>query len=218
VSIKILLVDDHKIMRDGLHSLLENQPGMQVIAEAVSGREAVWLAQDKRPDVVIMDIDMPDLGGIEATRQICAALPEVKVIGLSIHSEKHYVVNMLRAGASGFLSKDCPFDELVQAIKTVVANHTYLSPGIADIMIDDYIKEVPLLESSAFSVLTSREREVLQLIAEGWSTKEMASHLNVSAKTVDTHRRQIMDKLNLHSIADLTKYAVQEGLTSARPK
>jgi DNA-binding NarL/FixJ family response regulator len=218
VGIKILLVDDHKIMREGLRSLLENQPGMQVIAEAVNGREAVRLARDKRPDVVIMDIDMPDLGGIEATRQMCAALPEVKVIGLSIHTEKHYVVNMLRAGASGFLSKDCPFDELVQAIKTVVANHTYLPPGIADIMIEDYIKEVPLLESSAFSVLTSREREVLQLIAEGWSTKEMASHLNVSAKTVDTHRRQIMDKLNLHSIADLTKYAVQEGLTSARPK
>jgi DNA-binding NarL/FixJ family response regulator len=191
---------------------------MQVIAEAVNGREAVQFAQDKRPDVVIMDIDMPDLGGIEATRQICAAFPEVKVIGLSIHSEKHYVVNMLRAGASGFLSKDCPFDELAQAIKTVVANHTYLSPGIADVMIEDYVREVPLAESSAFSVLTSREREVLQLLAEGWSTKEIASHLHVSPKTVDTHRRQIMDKLNLHSIADLTKYAVLEGLTSAKPK
>jgi two-component system response regulator NreC len=218
VSIKILLVDDHKIMRDGLRSLLDSQPGMQVIAEAVSGREAMRLALDKRPDVVIMDIDMPDLGGIEATRQMCAALPEVKVIGLSIHSEKHYVVNMLRAGASGFLSKDCPFDELAQAIKAVVSNHTYLSSGISEVMIDDYMRGIPLNESSAFSVLTPREREVLQLIAEGWTTKEMASQLNVSAKTVDTHRRQIMDKLKLRSIADLTKYAVQEGLTSARPK
>jgi two-component system response regulator NreC len=218
VGIKILLVDDHKIMREGLRSLLENQPGMQVIAEAVNGREAVRLARDKRPDVVIMDIDMPDLGGIEATRQMCAALPEVKVIGLSIHSEKHYVVNMLRSGASGFLSKDCPFDELAQAIKTVVANRTYLSPGISEVMIDDYMRGIPLNESSAFSVLTPREREVLQLIAEGWTTKEIASQLNVSAKTVDTHRRQIMDKLKLHSIADLTKYAIQEGLTSARPK
>ena len=218
MSIKILLVDDHKIMRDGLRSLLGSQPGMQVIAEAVNGREAMRLALDKRPDVVIMDIDMPDLGGIETTRQMCAALPEVKVIGLSIHSEKHYVVNMLRAGASGFLSKDCPFDELAQAIKTVVANRTYLSPKIAEAMIEDYMRGVPLTESSAFSVLTPREREVLQLIAEGWSTKEIASHLNVSAKTVDTHRRQIMDKLELHSIADLTKYAIQEGLTSARPK
>jgi DNA-binding NarL/FixJ family response regulator len=218
VSIKILLVDDHKIMRDGLRSLLKSQPGMQVIAEAVNGREAVRLALDKRPDVVIMDIDMPDLGGIETTRQMCAALPEVKVIGLSIHSEKHYVVNMLRAGASGFLSKDCPFDELAQAINTVVANRTYLSPGIAEAMIEDYMTGVPLTESSAFSVLTPREREVLQLIAEGRSTKEIASHLNVSVKTVDTHRRQIMDKLKLHSIADLTKYAIQEGLTSARPK
>jgi two-component system response regulator NreC len=218
VSIKILLVDDHKIMREGLRSLLENQPGMQVIAEAVSGREAMRLALDKRPDVVIMDIDMPDLGGIEATRQICATFPEVKVIGLSIHSEKHYVVNMLRSGASGFLSKDCPFDELAQAIKTVVANRTYLSPGISEVMIDDYMRGIPLNESSAFSVLTPREREVLQLIAEGWTTKEIASQLNVSAKTVDTHRRQIMDKLKLHSIADLTKYAIQEGLTSAKPK
>lgn len=218
MSIKILLVDDHKIMRDGLRSLLEAQPGMQVIAEAVNGREAVQFAQDKRPDVVIMDIDMPDLGGIEATRQICAAVPEVKVIGLSIHSEKHYVVNMLQAGASGFLSKDCPFDELAHAINTVVANHTYLAPEIADVMIEDYVREVPLVESSAFSVLTPREREVLQLIAEGWPTKRIASHLNISVKTADTHRRQIMDKLNLRSIADLTKYAVQEGLTSARPK
>jgi two-component system response regulator NreC len=218
VGIKILLVDDHKIMREGLRSLLENQPGMQVIAEAVNGREAVRLARDKRPDVVIMDIDMPDLGGIEATRQMCAALPEVKVIGLSIHSEKHYVVNMLRSGASGFLSKDCPFDELTQAIETVMTNHTYLSPKIADFMIDHYIREVPVIESSAFSVLTPREREVLQLIAEGSTTKEIASQLNVSAKTVDTHRRQIMDKLKLHSIADLTKFAIQEGLTSARPK
>lgn len=218
MGIKILLVDDHKIMREGLRSLLENQPGMQVIAEAVNGREAVRLARDKRPDVVIMDIDMPDLGGIEATRQMCAALPEVKVIGLSIHSEKHYVVNMLRSGASGFLSKDCPFDELTQAIKTVMTNHTYLSPKIADFMIDHYIREVPVIESSAFSVLTPREREVLQLIAEGWTTKEIASQLNVSAKTVDTHRRQIMDKLKLYSIADLTKFAIREGLTSARPK
>jgi two-component system response regulator NreC len=218
VGIKILLVDDHKIMREGLRSLLENQPGMQVIAEAVNGREAVRLARDKRPDVVIMDIDMPDLGGIEATRQMCAALPEVKVIGLSIHSEKHYVVNMLRSGASGFLSKDCPFDELTQAIETVMTNHTYLSPKIADFMIDHYIREVPVIESSAFSVLTPREREVLQLIAEGSTTKEIASQLNVSAKTVDTHRRQIMDKLKLYSIADLTKFAIQEGLTSARPK
>jgi two-component system response regulator NreC len=218
MSIKILLVDDHKIMREGLRSLFESQPGMQVIAEALNGREAVRLAQDKRPNVVIMDIDMPDLGGIEATRKICAAFPEIKIIGLSIHSAKHYVVNMLRAGASGFLRKDCPFDELTQAVKTVVANHTYLSPAITDFMIEDYVKGVPLTGSSAFSILTSREREVLQLIAEGWSTKKMASQLNISIKTVDTHRRQIMDKLNLHSIADLTKYAVQEGLTSARPK
>jgi DNA-binding NarL/FixJ family response regulator len=190
---------------------------MKVIAEAVNGREAVEMAQQTSPDVIIMDINMPDLSGIEATRQVIATLPKVKVIALSIYSETRFVANMLKAGASGFLPKDCPFEELVQAINAVVANHTYLSPSIASAVIEDYVAKISSTDSSAFSVLTAREREVLQLIAEGWSTKSIASHLHVSVKTVETHRRQIMDKLNLRSIAELTKYAIQEGLTSPRP-
>lgn len=217
MSIRILLADDHKIMRDGLRSLLEKQPGMEVVGEAVNGREAVQLAQRSKPDVVIMDINMPVLRGVEATRQIVAALPEVKVIALSVHSEISRVVAILQAGASGFLPKDSPFEELAHAINTVVGNHTYLSPGIADTVIGDYLEHISSTESSAFSVLTPREREILQLIAEGWTTKKIASHLHVSVKTVDTHKRHIMAKLNLFSIAELTKYAIQEGLTSHQP-
>jgi DNA-binding NarL/FixJ family response regulator len=217
LSIRILLADDHKIMRDGLRSLLEKQPGMEVVGEAVNGREAVQLAQRSKPDVVIMDINMPVLSGVEATRQIITALPEVKVIALSVHSEISIVVTILQAGASGFLPKDCPFEELAHAINTVVGKHTYLSPGIADTVIADYLEHIPSTKSSAFSVLTPREREILQLIAEGWPTKKIASHLHISIKTVDTHKRRIMAKLNLFSIAELTKYAIQEGLTSHQP-
>jgi DNA-binding NarL/FixJ family response regulator len=217
LSIRIILADDHQIMRDGLRSLLEKQPGMEVVGEAVNGREAVQLAQRSKPDVVIMDINMPVLGGVEATSQITAALPEVKVIALSVHSEIRVVVTILQAGASGFLPKDCPFEELAHAINTVVGNHTYLSPGIADTVIANCLEHISPTESSAFLVLTPREREVLQLIAEGWATKKIASHLHVSIKTVDTHKRRIMAKLNLFSIAELTKYAIQEGLTSQQP-
>ncbi len=217
MSIRIILADDHKIMRDGLRSLLEKQPGMEVVGEAVNGREALQLAQRSKPDVVIMDINMPVLGGVEATRQITGGLPEVKVIALSVHSEISVVVSILQAGASGFLPKDCPFEELAHAINTVVGNHTYLSPGIADTVIANCLEHISPTESSAFLVLTPREREVLQLIAEGWTTKKIASHLHVSIKTVDTHKRRIMAKLNLFSIAELTKYAIQEGLTSQQP-
>lgn len=218
MNIRILLADDHEVMRDGLRSLLNSQPGMEVIAEAASGREAVELAVKKKPDVIIMDINMPNLSGIEATRQIVASVPKVKVIGLSMYSDKRFVVQLLKAGATGFLPKSSPFNEVVSAIKAVVANHTYVSPQIASNLIEDYVERVSTNDTSVFSVLTPREREVLQLIAEGCPTKKIASHLHISVKTVDTHRRQIMDKLDLHSIAELTKYAIQEGLTSARPK
>lgn len=214
MSIKILIADDHKIVRDGLRSLLEKQPNLEVVAEAENGRAAVQLAKDKSPDVVIMDISMPDLNGIDATRQMITALPEVKVLGLSMHSDKRFVIGMLGAGASGFLLKDCAFEELSQAIKVVIANQVYLSPGIAGTVVNDYVRRI--LGNYAFfkPVLTPREREVLQLLAEGLSTKQIASRLHVSVKTVETHRRQIMTKLDIHSIAELTKYAVREGLTS----
>lgn len=214
MKIRVLLADDHKIMRDGLCSLLAKQNNIEVIAEAENGRKAVQLALEKKPDVVIMDISMPDMNGIEATRQIVAELPKTKVIALSMHSDKRFVVEMFQAGASGFLLKDCASQELTRAIHTVAAKQTYLSAEIAGIMVDAYVSRFKTPDSSASSALTGREREVLQLIAEGWSTKQIASHLYISVKTVETHRRQIMKKLNRHSVAGLTKYAIREGLTS----
>ncbi len=217
MSITILLADDHKIVRDGLRALLENQPDMKVVAEAENGRTAVQLAQQKRPQVVIMDISMPDLNGIEATRQMIRELPDIKVIALSMHSDRRYILRMFRAGAVGFLLKDCAFEELVSAINTAIADQPYVSPSIAGIIIQDFVRSGSQISSSATDVLTAREREVLQLLAEGWATKEIASHLHLSVKTVETHRRRIMEKLGLHGIAELTKYAIREGLTSLDP-
>lgn len=214
MSIRIILADDHKIVREGLRSLLEKGPGMEVIAEAENGLTALKQAQELSPDVVIMDIAMPDLNGLEATRKIIAANPGVKVIALSMHSDKRFVVEMLKAGAAGYLLKDCAFEELANAIHAVVANRTYLSPKIAEIVIKDYIRRFPKTELSVYSILTPREREVLQLLSEGKTTRQVASHLQVSIKTVETYRKQIMDKLDIHNIADLTKYAIKEGLTS----
>ncbi len=214
MSIRILLADDHKIVRDGLRALLKNQSGMEVIAEAGDGRSTVQMVQELLPNVVIMDIAMPDMNGIEATRQITATAPNVKIVALSMHSDKRFVAEMLKAGASGYLLKDCAFEELDNAIRAVIANRIYLSPKLADIIIKDYTRLFPKTEFSVFSILTFREREVLQLLAEGKTTKEISSSLNISAKTVETYRKQLMDKLDIHSIAELTKYAVREGLTS----
>jgi DNA-binding NarL/FixJ family response regulator len=201
-------------MRDGLRSLLEKNPGMEVIAEAANGRTTVRLARKLSPDVVVIDVSMPDLNGIEATRQIIAESPNVKVIALSVHSDKRFVVGMLKAGAKGYLLKDCAFDELASAINTVAGNHAYLSPGISDTLIKDYVHNFPCCPDLDASPLTHREREVLQLLAEGKSTKEIAFLLNVSVKTAETHRYHAMSKLNIHSVAELTKYAIREGLTS----
>ena len=214
MSIRILLADDHKIVRDGLQTLVEKQPEMEVVGEAENGRKAVQLTLKLVPDVVIMDVTMADLNGIEATRQIHKEQPSIKIIALSMHSDRRFVAGMLKAGASGYLLKDCAFEELARAIHSVVSNQTYLSPGITDIVVKDYIQESSIKPTSPFSVLTAREREVLQLLAEGASTKEIAKSLYVSVKTIETHRMQIMDKLRIHSIAELTKYAVREGLTS----
>lgn len=214
MRIRILIADDHKIVRDGLRSLLEKQPNMEVVAEAENGRKAVSLAIRRRPQVVIMDISMPDLNGIEATRQMLKELPDLKVIALSMHSDRRYILGMFQAGAAGFLLKDCAFQELASAIDTVAANKPYLSPSIARTVLEDFVRGPASSRPSAPDVLTAREREVLQLLAEGWSTKKIASHLHVSAKTVETHRRRIMEKLGLNGIAELTKYAIREGLTS----
>jgi len=217
MALRILLADDHKIVRDGLRSLLEKQQGMEVVGEAENGRLVLELARQKKPDVVIMDVSMPDLNGIEATRQMLAAQPGVRVIALSMHSDRRLVAGMLQAGASGFLLKDCAFDELARAINAVMSNQPYLSPRIAETVIQDYVRRMTPSESSTADALTKRQREVLQLLAEGWSTKHISSHLYLSVKTVETHRREIMAKLSLHSIAELTKYAIREGLTSLEP-
>ena len=215
MGISVLIADDHKIMLAGLRSLLEKQADIEVVAEAENGRKAVQSAMDNKPDVVVMDVSMPDLNGIEATKQIVENLPETRVIALSMHSDKRFVMGMLRAGASGYLLKDCASQELANAIHQVAVGKKYLSPEITGVVIDDFLLGASSEEvATATSKLSAREREVLQLIAEGWSTKQIASHLYVSVKTIETHRRQIMKKLDLHTIADLTKYAIREGLTS----
>ncbi len=213
MSIPILLADDHKIMRDGLRSLLSKEQGFEVIGEAENGRIAVKLARKLSPKLVIMDITMPELNGMDAARQILNECPGAKIIALSMHSDRRFVVEMFKAGVSGYLLKDCAFEELTRAIKAVMANQKYVSPAIAGMVIEDYVDYMSS-ERTLTNELTHREREVLQLIAEGMTTKQIAHNLNVSGKTVETHRRKIMKKLNIHSIAELTKVAIQEGLTS----
>ncbi len=214
MSVKIILADDHRIMREGLRALLEQQSGMEIIAEADDGRTTVDLAHELKPDVVVIDISMPDLNGIDATRQIISAVPHIKVIALSMHSDRKFVREMLSAGASGYLLKDSAFEELGTALAAVLNNQTYLSPKIADTVVRDYLGKIDTTESRTSPSLTHREREVLQLLAEGRTTKEIASKLCVSIKTIETHRKQIMEKVGLNSVAELTKYAIREGLTS----
>lgn len=214
MTIRILLVDDHKITRDGLRAMFEKLPDTEVVGEAESGREAVRLTKELKPAVIIMDISMPDLNGIDATRQILAESPKIKVIALSMYSDRRYVIGMLKAGVSGYLLKSCAFDELANAVNAVVKNRSYISPQIAETVMQDYTRKLTIDDTSTVSALTPREREVLQLIAEGLTSTQIASRLFVSEKTVSTHRRQIMEKLNIYSIAELTKYALKEGLTS----
>lgn len=214
MSIRILLADDHKIIREGLRALLVNQRDIDVIGEAEDGRSTVKLSHELSPDIVIMDISMPDMNGIEAARQIISRDSRIKVIALSVHSDKRFVIEMLNAGASGYLLKDCAFEELANAIRTVMSNRSYLSPAITDVMIQDYRNLLSRETLSVFSLLSPREREILQLFAEGKSTKEIAFGLDISIKTVETHRQQIMKKLDIHTIAELTKYAIKEGLTT----
>lgn len=214
MAIRILLADDHQITRSGLRALLEQQPNMTVAGEADNGRLAVRMAAELKPDVIVMDINMPELNGIEASRQIKAELPDIKIIALSMHSDKRYVAGMLKAGVSGYLLKNCAFDELVAAINSVMRHQSYLSPAIADTVMKDYASILEGADQSMTSLLSSREREVLQLIAEGLSTRDISERIHVSIKTVETHRQQIMRKLNAKSVAELTKIAVREGLTS----
>jgi len=217
MGIRIFLADDHEIVRNGLRALLEKQSGWEIVGEAGDGRTAVEAVQKLVPHIVVMDVGMPDLNGIEATRQIVSQVPNVKVVALSMHSDKRFVVEMLRAGASAYLLKDCAFEELIQAIRSALRDRIYLSPKIADKVVKDYVRLFPDSELSVFSALSPRERQVLQLLSEGKNTRQIANSLQLSVKTIETYRKQIMDKLKIHSVAELTKYAIREGLTSVDP-
>jgi len=214
MSTKILLADDHGIIREGLRSLLEKQDEFEVIGEAQDGRKAVALVRELSPDIVIIDISMPNLNGIDATRQIVNACPKVKVIALSIHSNRRFVAKMLKAGAKGYILKDSLFEELSHAIKTVISGEVFLSPKLTSMVVHTYVEKLARTTDSEPEGLTDREREVLQLLAEGRTTKQIAVELHVSTKAIEANRRKIMKKLDISNLPELTKYAIREGLTS----
>jgi DNA-binding NarL/FixJ family response regulator len=214
MSIKILLAEDHHIIRQGLRALLEAQADFLVVAEADDGRTAVTLARKHTPDIIIMDVSMPELNGIDATRQILREVNHAKVVALSMYSDKQFINGMLEAGVSGYLLKNCVAAELIGAIRSVMKGQKYLSPQILGVVVDGYrghlSKEKVQMEAS----LSSREREIVQLVAEGKDSRQIAECLHISPKTVESHRRRIMEKLEIHSVAELTKFAIRQGLTS----
>lgn len=214
MSIKVLLADDHKILRAGLRSLLEAEAHIEVIAEAEDGRQTVSLARNCEPDIIVMDVAMPDMNGVEATRKLNQLLPDVRVLALSGHPDGVYVKGMLEAGAKGYLLKDAASEELIAAINTVAKGRIYVSPSVTDTLVGDYLQRVKGEVGPDSAVLSDREREVLQLVAEGKSTVQIAEILHLSDRTIETHRKRIMDKLGMRTIAELTKYAIREGITS----
>jgi DNA-binding NarL/FixJ family response regulator len=206
--IRILLADDHAVVRRGFQMILAEQSDMEIVGEAGNGREALELAAKLKPDVVVMDVAMPELNGIEATRRMAESAPHARVLALSMHKDSVYVRETLRAGARGYLLKDSVAADLVSAVRAVAAGEGYLSPAVSDAVLDDYRRHV----TNPIDLLTSREREVLQMLAEGKTNKEIAAVLNLSVYTVDAHRGRIMEKLNLHSINELVRFAVRNGL------
>jgi DNA-binding NarL/FixJ family response regulator len=213
MALRILLADDHPIFREGVRSLLSSQPGVEVVAEVEDGAGAVEAVRIQKPDVVVIDVSMPGMNGLDATLRIIAEAPDAKVLCLSMHSDRRFVDAALRSGARGYLLKECALEELVKAIHAVVAGQIYVSPGLADTVLEGYRANGS--ENSALDLLTPREREVLQLLAEGHSAQDIATRLFVSVKTVGTHREHLMQKINTRSLAGLTKFAIREGLTSA---
>ena len=211
MTIKIVVVDDHKIVRDGLCSLIEGLSEYTIIGRAKNGRQAIEVARRQKPDIIIMDVSMPEMNGIDATSSIMEEMPFCKIIILSMHSDKRFIIGALEAGASGFLLKECAFQELNQALDAVRKGQTYLSPQIAGTVVHDYRNR--LLSENNEKDLTTKEREVLQLIAEGRSTKEIAARLFVSVKAIEGRRRRLMEKLQITTVAGLVKYAIREGLT-----
>jgi two-component system NarL family response regulator len=214
MSIRILLADDHQMFRDGLRSILASEDDLEVVGEAGDGRTAVAMARTLVPDVVVMDIAMPDLYGVEATRQIKGDNPEIKVIALSMYPDRRYVTGMLEAGASGYVLKAAAFDELRRAVRVVSEGKHYLSPDITGVVIEAHVRPPSEADTAPDTTLGPREREIVQLLAEGHTSPEIAQRLHISPSTVATHRRNIMRKLGVHNTAELTKYAIREGLTS----
>ena len=212
-TIRILLADDHTIMRRGLRLLLERQAGFEVVGEAADGRQAAERAEETKPDVVMLDIAMPNMSGIEAAQRIRALLPQSAIVILSMHSDEGYVLRALKAGAKGYLLKDSAESDLIEAIKAVSEGKAFFSPEISKILVEDYVRDMKKRGAEdSYELLTPREREILHLLAEGKSNKDVATLLNLSLYTVETHRRNLQDKLNLHSIAELILYAVRKGL------
>ena len=212
-TVRIVLADDHTVVRKGLRLLLESVPQFQVVADAADGRQAVALAEERRPDVVVMDIAMPILNGIEAARQIFAKLPQTAIVFLSMHSDEAYVIKALKAGARAYLLKDSAENDLINAVKAVSEGKSFFSPAVSKVLAEDYMRQMQEHGvDDSFELLTTREREILQLFAEGKSNKEVANLLNLSLYTVETHRGNIFQKLNLHSTADLILYAVRKGV------
>ena len=214
MPIRIVLADDHAIVRHGISRAIQQHEDIEVVGQTSDGLSTIDMVRELQPDVVLMDIAMPDINGIEATRQIVRDHPDVKIIALSMHSAKKFITEMLKAGASGYLLKDCEFEELVNAVREVISGKTYISPAIADVVVENFIRSSEEQGSSAFSSLSNREREVLQLMAEGNTTKQIGLLLHISPKTVEAHRLRVMNKLDIDNVAQLTKYAIQEGLTS----
>lgn len=211
--IRILLADDHKLLIDGLRPLLERQKDMEVVGVSSDGVEAVEMASKLKPDILLLDISMPGLNGIDAARKIIRDMPDIKIIMLSMHADRRYIQESLRNGARGYILKESAVGEVIKAIMAVQNGEVFFSSSVREQVLHDYISWIREGGDSSYSPLSTREREVLQLIAEGKATKEIAGILNVSIKTIESHRKQIMDKLNLFSIAELTKYAIREGLT-----
>jgi DNA-binding NarL/FixJ family response regulator len=214
MTMKILLADDHEIMREGICALLRKHPEMEVIGQAADGRSAVDMVKQLQPDVVVMDIGMPNLNGIEATQQMVAENPHIKVMALSTHSDGSIVAKMIKAGATGYMLKESAFSELLDGLRTMAEGKTYLCSKISKVVFADYINLLTNPRNKTIDGLTGREREVLQLVAEGHTTRDIAEALRLSPKTVDSHREHIMEKLGIRNVAGLTKYAIREGLTT----
>jgi DNA-binding NarL/FixJ family response regulator len=213
-SMRIVIADDEGILRQGLSALIREQPDMEVVGEAQDGWQAVALAKELKPDAVVMDIGMPNLNGVDATRQILAENPNIKVVALSMHPDRHYVTEILKAGALAYVLKSYFVDELIKALHAAAAGEHYLSPQITDVLVDEIVNKASVNDQNGLSRLTGRLRQVLQLTAEGLSTKQIATRLCISPKTADANRREIMNQLGIFTIAELTKYAIREGLTS----